>query len=423
MNRRTFLKTAGAAAVAPLIVPSSAFGADGHTAPSNRISVGCIGVGPRGTEVMRGFLPKPHARIVAVCDVNRRRVEDTKKLVDAYYGDSGCAMYGDYRELLARDDIDAVLIASTDHWHVLHALEAAHNRKDMYVEKPLGLSLAEDQALRDACDTYGCVFQFGTQQRSASNFRFACELVRNGRVGEVKRVQVGTPASVAASNYPVMPVPDWLDYDTWLGPAPQAPYTENRIINSFWWHNSDYALGFVAGWGIHHVDIAQWGLGLDDTGPVAVEGVGVYPKEGMCDCATEYDVHLTYANGIDVHFTDNAKNPQGVLFQGTEGEVFVRRGFIDAKPKSLLTSSIGADEIHLTRSDDHVGNFLDCIRSRAKTVCPIETAVRSDTLCHISDIAMRLERPLQWDPQAEKFIGDDDANRRLVRAMRSPWRL
>lgn len=434
LSRRTFLGTAMAGTAAlgfPHIVPGraravargAAVGKGGRTAPSNRIAVGCIGVGPQGNGVMNNFLRRRDARVVAVCDVQAPRRDATKQRVDAHYGDTGCATYNDFRDLVARDDIDAVLIASTDHWHVLHGLAAARAGKDMYIEKPLGLSLAENRALRDAVRDHGCIFQFGTQQRSSGNFRFACELVQNGRIGALERIRVGAPASHAAPNFPPMPVPDWLDYDLWLGQAPEAPYTEKRIINDFWWHISDYALGFVAGWGIHHVDIAQWGNAADTTGPVEIEGAGVFPEDGMCNCAVSWNIDCAYANGVRMNFTDNGQNPQGVIFEGSEGKVYVRRGYIEADPPALLRAPIEPGEIHLYESNDHVGNFLDCIRSRATTVCPIETAVRSDTVCHLSDIAMRTGRKLHWDPKAERFIGDDGANRMLSRAMRSPWTL
>jgi predicted dehydrogenase len=426
MSRRVFLgRSAGVvtAAALPNLVPASALGVGTRPAPSNRVAVGCIGCGPQGNGVLRNFLGRADAQVVAVCDVNRTRRDATKARVDTHYGTSDCAAYNDFRELVARDDIDACLIASPDHWHVLHALAAVRSGKDVYVEKPLGLSLAEDQALREATHTYGRRFQFGTQQRSSREFRFACELVRNGCIGTLRTIKVGAPASVRSDVYPTMPAPDWLDYDLWLGPAPWAPYTENRIINRFWWHISDYALGFVAGWGIHHVDIAQWGNKADATGPVHIEGVGVFPTEGLCDCATSWNIECRYANGVRMSFTDNTQNTQGVIFEGDEGNVYVRRGFIDAAPKSLLRQTFSPGDERLYESNHHVGNLLDCVKTRAETICSVDIAVRSDTVCHLSDIAMRLRRPLKWDPATERFVRDDEANRMLNRAMRSPWRL
>jgi hypothetical protein len=245
-SRRRFLATVLSSAVAPVIVPASALGRDNQTAPSERIAIGCIGLGNRGPQLMRAFLPQNDARVVAVCDVWGRQRESAKRLVDQYYGDTGCAAYGDFRELCGRPDIDAVSIASPDHWHVLHSLEAVRNGKDIYTEKALGLSLAEDHALQAACHRYGTVFQWGTQQRSSENFRFGCELVRNGRIGKLQTIHVGVPHDFAFPNHPIEPVPDDLDYDLWLGPAPWSPYTYHRCrpwtkedSYSIWYHISD----------------------------------------------------------------------------------------------------------------------------------------------------------------------------------------
>ena len=277
--------------------------------------------------------------------------------------------------------------------------------------------------MREAIERYGRVFQYGTQQRSSREFRFACELVRNGRIGELRKIKVGSPASRVSESLKPMPAPEWLDYELWLGPAPWAPYSDNRIINNYWWHNSDYALGFVAGWGIHHVDIAQWGNGTDLTGPVSAEGTGVFPSEGFCDCATKWNVVMRYANGVVLDYTDEGQNRHGIRFEGTGGWVHVARGVIDAEPKALLQARFGPDEVHLYESREHVGNFLDCIKTRARTVCPIEVALRSDMICHLSDIAMRLARPLHWNPDQERFVEDAEANRMLTRAMRAPWQV
>jgi predicted dehydrogenase len=372
---------------------------------------------------MGSFLRHPEARVAAVCDVNRLRREAAQQQVNNHYGDSGCAAYNDFRELLARDDIDAVLIASPDHWHVPHAVAAAKAGKDMYVEKPLMLSLSQGQALREAIRRYGRVFQYGTQQRSSREFRFACELVHNQRIGALRKIKVGSPASRVSETLQPMTVPEWLDYELWLGPAPRAPFSEKRIINQYWWHNSDYALGFVAGWGIHHVDIAQWGNGTELTGPIEAEGTGVFPREGFCDCATKWNVWLKYRNGVMLDYTDEGQNRHGITFEGTEGWVYVARGVIDARPKALLQATFGPKDVHLYESRDHVGNFLDCVRTRAATVCPIDVTIRSDMICHLSDLTMRLDRKLCWDPDHERFVGDDEANRMLTRAMRAPWQV
>ena len=426
-SRRRFLSSScralAGAALLPSAVPSAASGAGNPVAPSNRVTLGSIGVGPQGTGLLRGALGHAEGRVLAVCDVQGPRRDAARDLVNQHYSNQDCAAYNDFRELLARDDIDAVIIASPDHWHVPHGVAAAKAGKDMYVEKPFMLSLSQGQALRRAVQRYGRVYQYGTQQRSAREFRCACELVRNGRIGDLHTIKVGAPASRVSENIEPMPVPDWLDYDLWLGPARWAPYSDKRIINDYWWHNTDYALGFVAGWGIHHVDIAQWGNDADLTGPVEAEGTGVFPADGFCDCAIKWNVMMRYANGVVLDYTDNAQNAQGIRFEGSEGWVYVRRGHLDAEPKTLLKEQIRPDEVHLYESRSHMGNYLECVRTRATTVCPIEVAVRSDMICHLSDIAMRLGRPLRWDPDAERFADDAAANRKLTRAMRAPWQV
>lgn len=415
MTRRGFLKCAGAMAAAPYFVPSGAFGAN------DKIAVGTVGVGPQGRRVLEMFLGCDDARVTAVCDVNALRREEARGFVDRHYGSEGCAAYNDFRELIARGDIDVVHCAAPDHWHVLVALEAARAGKDMYIEKPLGLCVTDGQALRAAIQSYGNVFQFGTQHRSERNFRFACELVRNGRIGKLHTMRVALEASKVSPNFPPMPVPEWLDYEMWLGPAPWAPFTANRIVNQYWWHISDYTLGFVAGQNIHFGDIAQWGNSSELTGPVRVEGWGVFPKDGLCDCAIAYDVRHTYGNGVVMHFTDDVQNPQGIRFEGSEGWVFVDLGYVDAEPKSLLQTVFEPGEERLPVSVNHVRDLLDCVRTRRQPISPVEQAVRSDTICHLSDIAMRLGRRLEWDPAQERFVNDDEANRMLTRAMRAPW--
>jgi predicted dehydrogenase len=431
IDRRRFLKEAtGIAAGAmafPYIVPSAALGKDGGVAPSNRIVMGFIGTGGRGSSLMRNFMGRREAQPVAVCDVKRPRRDRAMSMVNKRYGKNVCTAYNDFRELCARSDIDAVVVGSTDHWHVLHALAAVRAGKDVYVEKPLGLSLEQGQTLRREVNRYNRIFQFGTQERSSASTRFACEMVLSGRVGKIHTIKVGSRFSRASGCYPPMPVPDWLDYQMWLGPAPWAPYTKNRVVNSWWFHISDYALGFMAGCGIHTVDMAQCGNGTDLTGPVEAEGSGVFPADGLCNCAVSWDVNLKFANGVTMNFTDSRKNKLGVLFEGTDGWVFVKErhlgGKADAHPKSLLRKKIGPDEVHLPVSNHHQQNFLDCVKTRSRPVAPIEVAVRSDTICQLSDIAMRLGRKLKWDPDKEEFVNDAEANRMLSRPMRAPWRL
>jgi len=433
VTRRQFLKASGAAVLAPAVLPSIVFGAD---APSNRITFGCIGVGRQGTSDMRGFLGLKEAQVIAVCDVDAHRVQNAKQLVEKQYGSQtgsgaykGCATFRDFRDLIDRPDIDAVSIVTPDHWHILPAIAAAKAGKDIFLEKPLSLTIKEGRVLSDTVRRYGRIFQVGSQQRSDARFRQACELVRNGRIGKLHTVKVGFGIDPPTTPEPPMPVPEWLDYNFWLGQAPWAPYTEKRVHPQSgygrpgWLRIADYGAGMITGWGAHHNDIAQWGMGTEYTGPVEIEGQADYPKDGLWDVHGAFNIEYTYANGVKLICADNVKNKQGVLFEGTEGWVYVMRGKIDAQPKSLLTSKIGADEIQLYKSNNHKGNLLDCIKSRAETIAPAEVAHRSCTVCLLGEIAMRLGRKLKWNPDTEQFVNDDVANKMLWRPMRSPWQL
>jgi predicted dehydrogenase len=455
-SRRQFLRQSARLALAagtfPALLPASALGRAGTVAPGNRIVVGCIGQGPQGQGDMGNFLNKKDAQVVAVCDVKTEQLEQARGAVNRHYQNNDCATTGDFRELIARKDIDAFLIATPDHWHVLVALAAVRAGKDIYVEKPMGLSLSEDWTLRQAVHQHKRVFQFGTQQRSSRLFRLACELVRNGRIGQLKHINVWAPGSAPGGSTAQVPVPPGLDYQTWLGPAPFKPYTQDLCsadgAKKTWWFKSDYALGFVAGWGIHPIDIAAWGADLFN-GPMEMEGRGTFHCEGACNTATVWNIDLSFAGGVTMKFVGvpNGSNegrptcdtwPQaeewksryrritshGTAFEGTEGWVHIDRDGINLQPENLIDVNPDTFNVRLTRSPDHVRNFLDCIKSRADTVCPIDESVRSDSLCHLSDIAMRLNRKVRWDPKKERFLEDEEANLRLRnRAMRPPWRL
>ena len=434
MCRRQFLgqtaKTVCAAV--PLIIPVSALGRAGRIAPNERIVVGSIGVGGMGFGDMSALMSIPDAQVVAACDVKRAMRDRAKAAVDAHYKTADCAVYNDFRELLARDDIDVVSIASLDCWHVLHALAAVRAGKDVYVEKPLGMSIHEIKVLRDAVHRYGRVFQFGTQQRSSQEFRHACEIARNGRLGKVHTIKVGVHSGAAERSglktYVPERVPDGFDYNLWLGPAPWAPYTSARLVYPHWFHISDYSLGYVSGWGIHHIDIAQWGNGTEDTGPVEIEGSAQFPDaDALCDNPLSWDTRMKYANGVELIYTGEGPGftgvRHGITFEGTDGWVWVNRGAIEAQPKSLLKEPFGPDDVRLPVSTFHQGNFLDCVRSRQKTISNIDVAVRSDTICQLAWCAFHLGRKLRWDPQQEQFTGDHDANRMLTRTLRAPWRL
>jgi predicted dehydrogenase len=434
MHRRQFLTRAAQAACAavPWIVPASALGRAGRIPPGERIVLGAIGVGGMGFGDMSALMSVPETQVVAVCDVKRAARDRAKKAVDDHYRSTDCATYNDFRELLGREDIDAVSIATLDSWHVLHALAAVRARKDVYVEKPLGMSIGEIKVLREAVHRYGRVFQFGTQQRSSQEFRHACEIARNGRLGKVHTIKVGVHAGAAERSglktYVPEPVPEGFDYDLWLGPAPWAPYTSERLHYPHWFHISDYSLGYVSGWGIHHIDIAQWGNGTELTGPVEIEGSARFPDDdALCDNPLSWDTRMKYASGVELIFTGEGPGfagvRHGITFEGTDGWVWVNRGAIDAEPKSLLKEPFGPDDVRLPVSTFHQGNFLQCVRTRQKTIANIDVAVRSDTVCQLAWCAFQLGRRLRWDPERELFVGDADANRRLTRPLRAPWRL
>jgi predicted dehydrogenase len=437
-HRRDFLRkslagTAGAL-VFPTLLPSRVFGAPGRILPNDRIHFGLIGVGEMGSGHLRSFIEYDDIRVKAVCDVNSEDAAAAVAFTNQRYGSQECTAYNDFRDLLARKDIDAVLIAVPDHWHALIGMEAARQGKHMYYEKPLSLFFRECQAMRQAINRYGVVFQHGTQQRSDERFRFACELVRNGKLGNLEKITIGSASYTPVGVQPEEPVPDWLDYDLWLGPAPQVPYTHLRCTRNFTLIY-DHSVGCISGaYGIHHVDIAQWALGADGTGPVEVEGRGSIPPEGLYDTIHTWEALHTYANGVKLVYLDhisarkripqfNVPNSMGILFEGHKGWVYVARGYIDAAPRSLLKTIIGPDEIQLPRSNDHRRNFLDAVRTGSPVMCPIETAVRSDTVCHQADIAIRMGQTLRWDPAEEAFIDNPAANRMLSRPMRSPWHL
>jgi predicted dehydrogenase len=416
VSRREFLKgsaaVAGAAFAWPTIVPSSVFGA---AAPSNRLTMGCIGLGGQGSGNMKGFNAKKDCAVVAVCDVDADHREKARETA----GLDAKSSYNDFRDLLARDDIDAVSIAAPDHWHVPISIAAVRAGKDVFCEKPLTLTIAEGRVLVDEVKRYGRVFQTGSQQRSGSEFRKACELVVNGRIGKLHTMTVQIPGNnrKCEPTWTPEPVPTGFDYDMWLGPAPWEPYHKQRCHYEFRFL-LDYSGGQMTNWGAHYLDIAQWGNQADNTGPVEIKGKGEFPATGLFTTATKADIEYTYANGVKLVLTTGGGSTR---FEGSEGWVFVTRGKLDAEPKSLVTSTIAPDEIHLYSSNDHKQDFLDCIKTRKDPICNAEVGHRSSTVCHLGNIAMLLDRPLKWDAQKEQFIGDDEANRMRQRPARAPW--
>ena len=419
-TRRDFLKGAVAAAgstvVLPALVPASVFGAG---APSNRIVMGAIGVGSQGTGDMRGFLGKREVRMVAVCDVDKSNRDRAKHIVDERYGNSDCAAYLDFRELIGRGDLDAVLLAMPDHWHAIPAIEAARAGLDIHGQKPLARSIREGRAICDAVHRYGRVWQTGSQQRSDYKFRRACELVRNGRIGKILKIEVGLPTGGGTDVKPVMPVPEGLDWDFWLGPAPSVPY--RGVVHWNWRWIMDYSGGQLTDWAGHHIDIAHWGMGWDTSGPVEIEGQGNYPTEGLYNVATEYKFACTYANGIVMTVANNKQLTQGAKWYGQTGWIHVNRGGLTASDEKILREEIGPDETRLYESRDHKQNFLDCVKSRRLTICPVEVGHRSISVGLLGEIAMLTGRKITWDPENEQIIGDPQASALLGRSYREPW--
>ena len=431
INRRRFLKraagiTAGAIAL-PYIVPASVFGKAGSITPSNRIVMGCIGTGWMGTDNLRSFLSEPDARVVAVCDIDANHLQNARDIVNKKYANTDCASYHNFRELIAREDIDAVMLGLPDHWHAIPAIAAAKAGKDIYGEKPLSHNLVEGRAMCDAVKRYGRIWQTGSWQRSQGHFRFACELVLNGRIGKVHTVEVGLPAGhtdfgrTAGQEMPEPP-PQELDYDMWLGPAPYAPYCPARVHKNWRWV-LDHGGGQLMDWVGHHVDIAHWGMGTEYTGPVAITGSGEFPTTGLWNSPTKYRVTAKYANGITMIIAGGDRDIRGgTKWIGEDGWVWVSRGNrIEANRESLLDERFGPNEIHLYRSPGHWRNFLDCVKSRKTTLTPCEVAHRSATPGHLGQIAMRLGRKIRFDPDTERILNDATASQLLSRPMRSPW--
>ncbi|HZG24601.1 MAG TPA: Gfo/Idh/MocA family oxidoreductase [Chitinophagaceae bacterium] len=456
-SRRNFLKntvkvTAGTVALAgfPTIVPASVFG---KNAPSNKINIGQIGIGriARTHDLVETF-KYDIARIVAVADVDRTRLESGKKMLEGWYAKkTGQAnyidinIYDDYHALLANKDVDAVIISTPDHWHAQPAIEAAMAGKHIYLQKPTSLTIEEGRQMSDAVRKAGVTFQLGSQQRSVSpwpQFKKACELVRNGRIGKLHTVQVGLPSDPAGGETREMPVPSNLNYDMWLGSTPYVYYTVDRVHSQTdpdsrggWLRLEQFGAGMITGWGVHHIDIAHWGMNTELTGPIEVEATAEFPKSGLWNVHGNYEVKSKYANGVTMNL--NSKNPNGIRFEGSDGWIFVTRGNVgvtatdptsgkeekafDASDPKILSSVIGPNEIHLYESREQHGNWLDCIQSKKPTISPAELAHRSCSACLVAHAAMKVPGKLLWDPKEEKFRNNVEANKLLSRPQRYPY--
>jgi len=420
LTRRAFLRATASAVAVPYVITSSALGAGGRLPASERLVMGAIGTGGQGTRHIgggiwiqgSGFLSKPGVQVVAVSDVNKNNLSNARGIINKFYGNYACQTYHDFNDLLARDDIDIILCATGDRWHTPVSIAAAKEGKDIYCEKPISLTVHEARALARVMKRYGRIFQTGTQQRSWYEFRFACELVRNGYIGDVKHVVVNVGGPPEECNLPAQgSPPEWLDYDRWLGQAPWRPFHPGLLG---WMRWKDYSGGEMTNWGAHMFDIAQWGLGMDESGPVEI-----IPPDGK-----EFKV-LTYryANGAVMTREPISRPTPGVRFEGTKGMVEVSREHLITEPDSLRRQKLGPNEIHLYRSKEHPDNFLQCVRTRKRPASDAAVGYRSITVCHLGNIAYWLKRPLQWDPGAEQFVNDPEADRMLWREMRSPWQI
>ena len=426
VSRRGFMKVFGATAAVPYLVSSRVLGAD---APSERIVLGFIGCGKQSTHLLRTFLNCPGTQVVANCDVDRLKLERNMKITQDHYagrggsGDAGVKAYKDFRELLARQDINAVVISTPDHWHGLNTIAAAKAGKDIYCEKPLGHNIVECKAMVAAVRRYDRVFQTGSMQRSDDKFRHACELVRNGYIGKVHKVIANIGGPPKACDLPAMETPEYLDWEMWNGPAPARAYhselSPHISVDVFpnWRNYREYGGGMTTDWGAHHFDIGQWGLGMDGDGPVEV-----IPPDGK----DVKNLTFRYADGrimIRGGREEGHGDVNGVLFLGDKGKVEVNRGYLKTWPENLTTQKIGANEIHLYKSNNHYTDWLDAVRTRQKPICDIAIGYSTVVVCHIGNIAYQLKRPLKFDQAKQEFVNDADATALMGRTMRAPWKL
>jgi predicted dehydrogenase len=428
-NRREFLRksaaaAAGAASLAlPTIVSPRVFGSPQSAAPSDRVRLGFIGVGNRGSQNLGTFLKKlDRVDIVALCDVDSSHLADQQKRVEGLTKKKPIG-YGDYRKLLENKDIDAVVVSTPDHWHALTTTDACRAGKDVYCEKPLTLTIAEGQAMIAAARANNRIVQTGSQQRSDDKFRLGCELVRSGRLGKIHTVRVGISGVKLGKKKPFTesktPPPE-LDYDFWLGPAPYHAYEAKRVHYNFrfFW---DYSGGQMTNWGAHHLDIAQWGLGMDGSGPVRFEGKARYNKDKLFEVPEWCEVKYEYANGIKMICGQSEKG--GTTFEGADGTIHVSRGVLTSTPAGIVEEPLRGKDVHLYVSDDHHGNWLDCIHSRKLPICDVAIGHRSASVCHLGNIAIRSGKVIHWDPVKERIVGDDGTAKMVSRPYRAPWSL
>lgn len=428
-SRRSFLKNSLAAAagtiVLPHIIPSSAMGMNGVVPPSDRIVMGSIGVGSQGTGNMKNFLRFKQVQYVAVCDVDKKHLETASGIVNQFYKNTDCRSHKDYRDFLEKEKLDAVCISVPDHWHSIAYIASANKKLDIWGEKPLARSIGEGQQIVKAVQKNKIIWQTGSWQRSEANFHKGAELVFNGRIGKVDRVEVGLPNAQKLIGMPsIKPVPAELDWDFWLGSAPKVEY--RGVCHWNWRWILDYSGGQLTDWAGHHIDIAHWGLGLDRTGPIEVSGEGIYPAATeLYNVPTEFDFNCKYKSGVIIRVANASRLPKGmgVTWYGEDGWIRVDRGHISASKPELLAVELGDNKKPLYKSENHFANFLECIKSRKETVTPVDVAHRSISVGLLGEIAMTTKQKIQWDPVKEQIINNAEASKLLMRSFRSPWKI
>lgn len=428
-SRRDFIRNSVSAVAGtillPTIIPGSALGKNGFTAANDRIVMGSIGTGAQGMSNLKDFLKHSQPQFVAVCDLDTKRQDNGAAVINQKNGNSDCRKYKDYREFLEKEKLDAVCISVPDHWHSFTYIAAANKKIDIYGEKPLARTIGESQLIVKAVKKNNIIWQTGSWQRSQAHFHKAAELVFNGRLGKVERVEVGLPNGQKLIGMPpVKPVPEELDWDFWLGSAPKVEY--RGVCHWNWRWILDYSGGQLTDWAGHHIDIAHWGLGLDRTGPIEVEGEGVYPaKTELYNVPIEYDFNCKYKSGVNIRVANAARLPKGmgVAWYGKEGWIHVDRGNKLTASKDTLLTDLGANKKPLYKSENHTGNFLECVKSRKETITPVEVAHRSITVGLLGEIAMTTEDTIKWDPDKELIVNNADASKMLMRKFRAPWKL
>jgi len=432
ISRRRFLAATGAALAAPTIIPSGLLGRANAATPSNRITMGVVGWGMQGPGNTRSFLALKDCQVVAACDLDKNHLQSAVDTVNKHYGNTDCKAYNDYREMMARPDIDAVMIAVPDHWHTLTSVEAANHKKDIYGEKPLARTIAEQQAIVKAVQANNRIWQTGSWQRSTRSFPKACEIVRNGLIGKITRVEVGLPAGHAdfaktGNKMSVTNPPPNLDYDFWIGPSAMMPYIEGRVHMNWRW-NYNTGGGQLLDWVGHHCDIAHWGLDFDNSGPSEVEGHGDFPPvDAVWNTSTKYRIELKYPKDITMIMAGGHPDiKSGTKWIGTDGWVWVDRGAFDASNqewREIIELPADQAKVRVYRSDNHYRNFIDCVKSRKPTITPVETAHHSAIPGHLGLISMMTGRKIKWDVEKEVILGDPEASKLLTRPYRAPWKM